>query len=377
VGKSDRNLFKTLWTVFKFVLALSLLGVVVILNWTGLSQIWVEHVLTGKIYWGNLALAAVICLVSTVLTFVRWYILVRAVKLPFTLSDALRLGVIGYYYNILLPGSVGGDILKAAFLAREHDRRTVAVATVIMDRLIGLWGLFWFVALLGGVFWMLGMVPDEARWGCGIIVVTSAITVGMSVVVWALLGLLPEANAERFADRLERLPNPKIGAAAGELWRVVWMYRCQSLSVYLTLLMSVVGFVGFVLTFYFAVLTLEEPAAIPSLAVHFLIVPIGLLLAAVPLFPNGLGISEAGFGGLYVLVGFEASNAVSGSLVQRVVTWGLALIGLLVYQRMRPALKQAAEKPIAEQGLAFPAAPKENAYPLNSAGLPAGQGAAS
>jgi uncharacterized protein (TIRG00374 family) len=368
VGKPDSKLFKTLWTVFKFVLALSLLGVVVILNWPGLSQIWVEHVLTGKIYWGNLALAAVICLVSTLLTFVRWYVLVRAVKLPFTLSDALRLGVVGYYYNILLPGSVGGDILKAAFLAREHNRRTVAVATVIMDRIIGLWGLFWFVAILGGVFWTLGMVPEEARWGCGMIVICSAVTVAISVIVWALLGLLPHANAERFAGRLERL----IGGAAAEFWRAVWMYRCQAPSVYLALVMSVVGFVGFVLTFYFSVLTLQEPAAIPSLAVHFLIVPIGLLAAAVPLFPNGLGISEAGFGGLYVLVGFTAKSAIAGSMVQRVVTWGLALLGLILYQRMRPGVQQPAE-----QGLAFSVEPKENGYPHSSAALPAQQGTAS
>jgi len=369
VGNSDRNLFKTLWTLFKFVLALGVLGFTVFLNWPGLAKIWDEHVRTGKIYWGNLALAAVICLVSTLLTFVRWYVLVRAVKLPFTLSDALRLGIIGYYYNILLPGSVGGDIIKAAFLASEHNRRTVAVATVIMDRVIGLWGLFWFVAILGGVFWTLGMVPEEARWGCGMIVICAAVTVILSVIVWALLGLLPEANAERFAGRLERW----MDGAVAEFWRAVWMYRCQAPSVYLTLLMSVVGFVGFVLTFYFAVLTLEEPAAIPSLAVHFLIVPMGLLLAAVPLFPNGLGISEAGFGGLYLLVGFNAPSAVSGSLVQRVVTWVLALLmGLLLYLSKRPAEKQPAE-----QGLAFPPAPQENGYPLDSAGLAARQGTAS
>ena len=60
MGKSDRNLLKTLWTVFKFVLALGVLGFTVFLNWPGLAKIWAEHVRTGKIYWGNLALAAVI-----------------------------------------------------------------------------------------------------------------------------------------------------------------------------------------------------------------------------------------------------------------------------------------------------------------------------
>jgi hypothetical protein len=342
---SAKKPLSLLWTVFKYVLALSLLGVTLWLNWkpgdpAGLEAVWYKHVLTGNLHWDYLALAALVCVLSTGLTFVRWYLLVRAVGLPFTFTDALRLGLVGFYFNIFLPGSVGGDILKAAFLAREQDRRAVAVATVIMDRFIGLWGMFWFVTLLGGGFWLAGWVPEDARFGCGWIVAASAATVAVSVVVWAILGLCNDARAESVAGRLGRLP--KVGGTAAELWRAVWMYRRRPAVVYGTLLLSMLGFVGFVFLYYYSVLTVREPAEVPSLTVHFLIVPIGLLVAAVPLFPNGLGISEAGFSGLYGLVGWKAAgpSAVLGSLMQRVITWGLGVVGLVVYQRMRPALRQ-------------------------------------
>ena len=82
--------------------------------------------------------------------------LVRAQDLPFTLPNAMRLGLVAFFFNAFLPGSIGGDIVKAAFLAKEQSRRTVAVATVIIDRAVGLWGLFWLVALLGSVFWVAG-----------------------------------------------------------------------------------------------------------------------------------------------------------------------------------------------------------------------------
>jgi glycosyltransferase 2 family protein len=55
-----------------------------------------------------------------------------------------------------LPGSVVGDVVKAAALARGQSRRTAAVATVIMDRLIALWALAWVVAVLGSVFRLTG-----------------------------------------------------------------------------------------------------------------------------------------------------------------------------------------------------------------------------
>src|SRR6202023_4279934 len=99
-----------------------------------------------------LILAGLVALTSVLVTFVRWYILVRAQDLPFTLPSALRLGMIGYYLSTFLPGAVGGDIIKAAFIAREQSRRTVAVTTVIVDRVIGLVGLIWLVALIGGLF---------------------------------------------------------------------------------------------------------------------------------------------------------------------------------------------------------------------------------
>src|SRR5262249_22238509 len=159
-------------------------------------------------------------------TFVRWYVLVRAVELPFRLGDALRLGAVGFFFNTFLPGSVGGDLVKAVYLAREQSRRTVAVATVLMDRVIALWALIWFVAISGGIFWATGMLNEAARGPSERIIRISAITVGVTLLIWVVLGLLPTYRAERFARRLDGIP--KIGGSLAELWRAFWMYRCQT-----------------------------------------------------------------------------------------------------------------------------------------------------
>ena len=143
----------TLWNTFKYLLAFGLLGWVVYANWApktgrGLQEVWHNHVVLGKPIAGFYLLAAFgLYLVSLVVTLFRWYILVRAQDLPFTVRRRMRIGLIGFFYNSVLPGSVGGDIIKAAAIARKQSRRTVAVATVIMDRVIALWGLVWFVAV--------------------------------------------------------------------------------------------------------------------------------------------------------------------------------------------------------------------------------------
>jgi hypothetical protein len=57
--------------------------------------------------------------------------------------------------------------------------------------------------------------------------------------------------------------------------------------------------VGFVASFYCAAHALwdAEPGnPVPSLMQHFLIVPVGMVILMVPLFPGGAGIGELGFG---------------------------------------------------------------------------------
>jgi uncharacterized protein (TIRG00374 family) len=338
---------RTAFNLFKYALAFGLLGWVVYDQRHGLGDVWQRHAVEGQPVNGLFLLAGLLAYEAAVLlTIVRWYVLVRAQGLPFRLGEALRIGKIGFFFSTFLPGSVGGDIVKAAALARGQSRRTVAVATVLMDRVIGLWGLFWFVALLGGLFWATGALEGPAAAQAKAVVRAAAAVVAVSAAVWLLLGLLPQRRAERFAGRLTKLP--RVGGSAAEFWRAVWMYRCRQASVGLALLMSWVGFAGFVLAFYCCARTLwdGDPAnALPSLLQHFLLVPVGLVIMAMPLFPGGAGIGELGFGLLYGWFGFDKANGVLGSLVQRVLSWVIGLFSYAACLWRRPALPAEAEPP--------------------------------
>jgi uncharacterized membrane protein YbhN (UPF0104 family) len=351
---------RTLLHLGKYALAFGLLAWVVYRNWKpgtdrGLAYVWQRHVLMGQPIHAGFLLAAVVALaVAVLLTFVRWYVLVRAQELPFRAVDALRLGLLGFFFNNFLPSSVGGDVIKAAFLAREQSRRAAAVATVVMDLAVALVGVLWFVALLGGAFWLTDNLQGEGGTQSRLLITLAATAAGGSVAAWLALGLLPAHRAERFAGRLRRLP--RVGGAAAEFWWSVWLYRCRTGSVALALLVSWASLIGFVLTYYFCVRSLggdDAGLTIPTLAQHFLLVPVGLVIAAVPLFPGGAGIAEAGFGALYGWYGCSAAAGVLGMLVQRVLTWALGLLGYAACGRIRGALPA--------DGSAAPAAPKARA----------------
>lgn len=300
----------------------------------GLGYVWQQHVVEGRpIHTGYLAAGFAVYALAVLLTLLRWHLLVRALDLPLRLVDALRYGLIGIFFNTFLPGAVGGDIIKAAALARTQTRRTAAVATVLMDRVLGLLALVWFVAVVGGIFWLQGSLGSTIT----LIVFAAIAVVAGTTTLWLALGFFPERLAEGCAERLTRLP--LAGGPASELFRAVWLYRSRPRSIAAVMLLSGIGHTGFIVAFFCCAQALWSPGLgrIPSLADHFVLVPLGNVMQALIPTPGGAGGGEWGFAALYVL--FHASEAcgVLGSLVQRLFSWVLGIIGYAIYVWTKPA----------------------------------------
>lgn len=295
-------------------------------------------------HWPALAAAVILCSVCVLMTFVRWHLLVRAQDLPFTLGSAMRLGLIGFYLNLFLPGSVGGDLIKAYFIAKEQSRRTIAVSTIFLDRIIGLVGLVALVAIVGAIFWATGslesLVPtDSAQNILEVIIVFASGLLGGAVIGWGVLILLPESWLESLAHRLRSIP--KAGGILGELCAAVVMYRRKTGIVVLALGMSIASHFGFVMTYYLTAHVFSAASEIPSLGAICVIVPVGMTMqAGVPL-PGGVGVGEWAFGWLFTLVEKPEAAGILMSLVKRCIEWGLGLVGYLVYLRMKSTMPTA------------------------------------
>lgn len=336
----------TLLNLLKYVIAVALLAFVIAMNWTALNALFQREP-----HLQPLLAAAAITATVTAIQYYRWYLLVRALDLPFTLRNAVRLGLVGTFYNTFLPGSVGGDFVKAVFIAQGHPgRKASAVATVIADRLIGLFGLILFAGGVGGAFWAAGNEKIaqnvKLQWiiiGCGSAAVAA-------VVGYTALGLVSKGAAARFGGRLHKLP--RFGKTLDELWFTVWQYRQRPGTILAVVAMSAVVHTGFVMNFHLAVQVFppENPELLGTLPEHFVIAPIGYIVQAVIPLPGGLGGGELTFGGLYVLIRGDqavalglprdaaAAVGLAGRLSMRLIEWTIGLIGYVAYLRMRNEL---------------------------------------
>lgn len=72
------------------------------------------------------------------------------VDVPLAHSSNLRLYLLGMFYNLFLPGGIGGDAYKGYLIRKNFAVRTrEVVAVLVLDRLSGLLLLFVFACLLG------------------------------------------------------------------------------------------------------------------------------------------------------------------------------------------------------------------------------------
>lgn len=364
---------KSLVTGFlKTAVGLGLLAYVLYSNWepkgTGPG---IKGLLTQTPDLALLAGVVVLTAVTLSCQIFRWYLLVRALDLPFTVRNAYRLGMVGYFYNTLLPGSIGGDFLKAFFIAKEHpERRAAAVATVLVDRMLGLFGLLLFASVIGGGFWLAGdpLVANN-DYLTKIITVCSAL-VAAAVGGWVVLGFIPQTRRERIGEALGKAK--WVGPTLAELWGAAVMYRRRPTLLYLTIPITAFAQGVMILYLHAAVRVFPNPDP-ASFGEHFIVGPIGFIAQAFFPAPGGVGGAEAIFGYLYTLLGRPEQTGVVGRLTLRLAEIGLGVVGYAVYLSMRAELpvKEAEQ---AAEGEASPGQKMEEARRTSAgfAGSPSG-----
>ena len=314
--------------VLQYLLALGLLGLVLARAWDppggvlGLRRLLMEHLAAGHVSISPLIGALLLLAIAVAFTIYRWHLLLKALGMGIPAGETARLGCIGFYFNTLLPGSIGGDLVKAAVVARQFPgRRIQAVATVLLDRGFALWNLVLFVALMS-----IAMPPEHptmARLG-----LMARVFCLVSVGLWWALGFLPLWRAERFAMRLKRW-FPGVGLLVGELWLALYRYRQNPWTILAALALSAISQTAFIISVVCVGRGMRLGESMPGALSHFLLVPMAMMVNAIPLFPGGLGIGEWGYGALYGFMGGDEGAGVAVSLGHRVANWLLAGLTLL------------------------------------------------
>ncbi|BBO32904.1 lysylphosphatidylglycerol synthase transmembrane domain-containing protein [Lacipirellula parvula] len=300
-------------------------------------------------HWGRLALAQVLVLVGISLNWVRWQILVRALKLDFSFRDAFRLGALGHLLSQVSLGSVGGDVFKAMVVAREHPgKRTEAVASVIIDRVVGLYALL-LVASVGAVAAGESLALDDELRGLMALVLTLAVigTVGIALL------MTPALTGPWLRERLRKIPG--VGSTLVRLFGAADAYRHERRYLFAAIGVACCTHLSLVAAIW--LIGQGLPIKAPTLAATFLVGPLSLCAGAIPLTPAGLGTFEAAMDQLYQAVGSQQGDGLLAAICYRAMTYVVAGIGATFYVTARKKVREVLEEAEAEEDAAGDAKP--------------------
>src|ERR1700682_6431661 len=217
------------------------------------------------------ALAALLYGACQLLGAMRWGLILRALGAPVRLGRLFALYLVGMLFNQVLPGSMGGDVVKMAALARG----AAGGVSVVLDRLVGLAALL----ALAAVAALFGARVDPRLGALGAAVLLAAAV--------AFAALRASAGRSRIAQAVKALP-PRalatplaVGAAVQVLNAVVYLLLAQALGL---------------------------PAPAPLVVALYLAVT---LAAAAPVSLGGLGVREAMGAFVFQQAGFPPAQAVA------------------------------------------------------------------
>jgi uncharacterized protein (TIRG00374 family) len=338
--KSAIRAIRQNWFWLKWLVALALLSYLIYAYRVPLAQLWAQ-----KLNWTALTLALLVVAASITLTFYRWYLLVWAQDFPFTVKDALRLSFIGYACNLVGPGSAGGDLIKAGLIATEQtSRKGIAMATVLLDRILGLLALF-----MVGAFSMF-FQPAQVLAHPVVKTYLAVLWIGtVGGVIGLIVLLLPAVPRSAWMRRLVGLP--KVGPMIGALVNAVLLYQSRARVLVFCVIISIVGHFGMLSGFYFCSQAVQAGAAAPGYWGHLLLIPGAEVGAVFVPVPAGLGAFEGLVArsyqvaneadGMPVPAAAAEAAGVATAIAYRVVTMVIAAVGAMYYFASRREIDRA------------------------------------
>lgn len=271
---------------------------------------------------GLLALALGLCLITMPIAGLRWHILLRSQGLVLHLWETVRIVAMGAFFATFLPGGAGGDLVRGVYIYQaSHGRRTSALLSIFIDRLIGL-----------TAFVLLGLAATLTRpW-------RSYGPFEYAVFAFAFLFVAGIAALFLFGHRMAQLLNrlfagrsQRLAAVIDDAGEALHLYSQQWRSVLLCLAISLV----IVIIVAASVIVIADATEFRGLsAVEYGIAGVYAMIAnSLPFTPGGLGIGEGAFASACVALEPSTAGAPYGTifLVLRCVIVLSTLPGLFAY----------------------------------------------
>lgn len=269
-----------------------------------------------------LTIALVAYLVGQLLSSLRWALLARPLGFSNPMKDFVVYYFIGMFFNLFAPSTVGGDVSRAYYLARENvsssngewtGPATYAAVSVLTDRAIGMTVLIWIGAAAVALFPAYAL-PSPLRY--------TVYSLALALLVGGLL--IP--SVARVVQRIKYSWGRKLSLIV-KSYQGNWQFLVYAglISVFVHSMQAWMQLlVGWSLD-------IELPWSY-----CFILYPLVGSFSALPFSLNGIGLREGGYLFLLGYIGVSSEKGVAFGLLWLLIVALDSLIGGVLFVLRRP-----------------------------------------
>ena len=254
--------------------------------------------------WRPMGVAVLLVLADRTLMAYRWVLLLCTVDpaLRPPLGALLRIFFVSTFVGTFLPASVGADAVRAFSVAKLNVRGGDAVASVFMDRILGVASLL-LMALIG--------LPLAREVAAKTPILLALAAAGGLCLVTMLL-IFSHRTAAVAAGYIGRLPFATVRDGGQRVLESIRKYSVYPRQLVNVLVCSMAVQVLRIVQAYFLGRGLGIDA---PLTIYFAFIPMILLVMLLPVTFNGIGTSQAAFVWFFAQAGVAAAPAFALSVL--------------------------------------------------------------
>jgi glycosyltransferase 2 family protein len=238
--------------------------------------------------WDMLVIALAWVLIAHLLTYIRWWQLVRSLGVEFPLRTAIRAGFLGTAFNLVSFGAVGGDLFKAIIASRSAPKKIPEViASIVVDRVAGLMGLI-IVTCVSVESYARMQADQNIKLPLNLQLIRQYAWFGS---IASLIALVIAVTAGKYLPAQVFRKLPWVGGIAVRMAEAARQFHGRPILVLTQVLASCGVHIGLTLGFYTTAIALTQTA--PNLITFLITIPPSFAVAALPLLPGGVGVFEA------------------------------------------------------------------------------------
>lgn len=271
-----------------------------------------------RVDWSLIPLAWLLTLLSTTIKAYRWGLFARQSGLALPFRRLLGTYFVGAFFSTVLPTSVGGDAVRAVDTAAVTGRAADSTSSVLLERGIGL-------LTIAGAGSLFALFLEPGRVPLPFVLLVHALFVG------GVAGVVMLRRGWLFGPVAALAERVRLGGlvARGRHLQDAFSTQLRSPGVLMqVVLLSIAANTLTMGATYLVLVAVTDPIAVSAF------VPMIALATTAELIPisiASLGVKESAYVFFLGLVGVSSGAAGVIAIIMRVLTWGHAVVGGLVF----------------------------------------------